>query len=363
MAAHVLFLLGIAAQWFLGKRLGLRRRWNVTLLLTIASLYLLNAGQTYFDYYPGPLKTRMEAPLLLWYALITATGLLLFLRDRIPGFQSDRRQFLRDASTAACIAPAAITGFGILRRDQFEIKETDVKIPNLHPDLHGLRLLQISDIHLGPFLSESTLVRMIDACNGLRADVGFMTGDLISTEGDPVDACIQQIARLKATSGIWGCLGNHEEFSNCTDYVTQEAGRRGIRFLRSESQSLAFGSQKINLVGVDYQSKRHPYLTSTKHLLEPNQLNLLLSHNPDVFPVAQKQGFDLTLSGHTHGGQINVEILHQNMNVARFFTPYTKGLYTEQSSSLYVTAGLGTIGMPIRLGSPPEITLIRLCAS
>jgi predicted MPP superfamily phosphohydrolase len=89
----------------------------------------------------------------------------------------------------------------------------------------------------------------------------------------------------------------------------------------------------------------------------------LLSHNPDVFPVAAQKGFDLTLAGHTHGGQINVEILGENLNVADFFTPYTKGLYTSGSSSVYVNSGLGTIGMPVRIGAPPEITLIRLCSS
>jgi hypothetical protein len=94
-----------------------------------------------------------------------------------------------------------------------------------------------------------------------------------------------------------------------------------------------------------------------------SSFNLLLSHNPDVFPVAAAKGFDLTLSGHTHGGQINFEILGRNLNITDFFTPYTKGLYTQPTSSIYVTSGLGTIGMPVRLGAPPEITLIRLCNS
>lgn len=89
----------------------------------------------------------------------------------------------------------------------------------------------------------------------------------------------------------------------------------------------------------------------------------MLSHNPDVFSIAAKKGFDLTLAGHTHGGQINVEILGENLNVADFFTPYTKGLYTAGGSSVYVNSGLGTIGVPVRIGAPPEITFIRLCSS
>ena len=91
-------------------------------------------------------------------------------------------------------------------------------------------------------------------------------------------------------------------------------------------------------------------------------VNILLSHNPDVFPVAARQGYQLTIAGHTHGGQITVEILHQNLSIARFYTPYVYGLYREGDAAVYVTRGIGTVGVPARLGAPPEIALIRLCA-
>ena len=90
---------------------------------------------------------------------------------------------------------------------------------------------------------------------------------------------------------------------------------------------------------------------------------MLLSHNPDVFPVAAAQGWQVTLAGHTHGGQVNVELLGGQYNVMRFFTPYVYGLYREGTSSIYVSRGLGTVGAPIRLGAPPEVNLIRLCAT
>ena len=95
----------------------------------------------------------------------------------------------------------------------------------------------------------------------------------------------------------------------------------------------------------------------------PGATNVLLSHNPDVFPVAASQGFDLTISGHTHGGQVNFEILEQGVNIARFFTPYVYGHYVHDDRSLFVTRGIGTVGAPARLGAPPEVALIRLCAS
>jgi predicted MPP superfamily phosphohydrolase len=86
----------------------------------------------------------------------------------------------------------------------------------------------------------------------------------------------------------------------------------------------------------------------------------LLSHNPDTFPTAIRRGFQGVIAGHTHGGQVNVEILHQNINPARFRTPFTSGLYRLDNASCFVSNGIGTIGMPIRLGAPPEIALLRL---
>jgi len=88
----------------------------------------------------------------------------------------------------------------------------------------------------------------------------------------------------------------------------------------------------------------------------------LLSHNPDVFDVAARQGWDLTIAGHTHGGQISVEILDQQLSASRFFTPYVYGLYRQGRSSIWVTRGIGTVGVPARIGAPPEVALIKLCA-
>jgi predicted MPP superfamily phosphohydrolase len=92
----------------------------------------------------------------------------------------------------------------------------------------------------------------------------------------------------------------------------------------------------------------------------PGAVNVLLSHNPDVFPAAVRQGYNLVIAGHTHGGQVTVEILDQSINAARFFTPYVYGLYRQGNAAAYVTRGIGTIGIPARIGAPPEITLLRL---
>jgi predicted MPP superfamily phosphohydrolase len=307
--------------------------------------------------------TWLECAALVETMCLIGFYLGMLVWRRAPEFSSPRRKFFRTAGAALFVAPIAVTGFGILVRDRFRISEVKIPIPNLPKDLDGLRIVQVTDVHLSPFLSESEFARAIDMANETRAHIALMTGDLISRTGDPLDACLRQLARLRADAGVLGCLGNHEVYTKTEDYVTEQAGRAGIEFLRSRSKVLRFGTAAINFAGVDYQAFHSNYLVGTELLVQPGAFNVLLSHNPDVFPVAASQGYDLTIAGHTHGGQVNFEILHQNLNVARYFTPYVRGLYREGISSVYVSSGLGTIGVPVRLGAPPEISLLQLCAT
>jgi predicted MPP superfamily phosphohydrolase len=157
-------------------------------------------------------------------------------------------------------------------------------------------------------------------------------------------------------------MGNHEVYTQTEDYVEREGRRIGIDFLRNRARVLWFNGAPINFAGVDYQTMHTGYLPGAEGLVQPGMLNVMLSHNPDVFPVAARKGYALTIAGHTHGGQVNVEILHRNLNAARYFTPYVRGLYQENGAAVYVSSGLGTIGVPVRLGAPPEVSVVRLCA-
>ena len=236
-------------------------------------------------------------------------------------------------------------------------------MPGLPADLEGLRILQLSDIHLSPFLSETDFARVIDAANELRPHLAVVTGDLISQAGDPLDACIRQLARLKTDAGIFGCMGNHERYAGAEDYA--QPGRRralGIRFLRGESQPLALRQRDAERGrrGLPVHRQAKTYLQRRRAAGGSRRDQLLLSHNPDVFPVAAEQGYNLLLAGHTHGGQVTVEILDQSINPARFLTPYVYGLYRQGAAAAYVTRGIGTIGIPARIGAPPEISLLRL---
>jgi predicted MPP superfamily phosphohydrolase len=283
---------------------------------------------------------------------------------RVQAFDPGRRKVLQVAKTAAVAAPLAATVFGVsVGRRSFGVREVDVKFAGLPKDLDGLRIAQLTDIHVSPFLSERELERAVAMANETRPHLTVVTGDLVTGPDDPIDACLRALSKLRADSGIWACLGNHEIYAGVEDYSAIEGERRGIRFLRGEAVSLPFGAARLNIAGVDYQSKRNPYLTGAEKLVVRDDFNLLLSHNPDVFPVAAAQGFDLTLAGHTHGGQITVEILDSHITMARFLTPFIYGVYRRDNAAIYVSRGLGTVGVPARIGAPPEVSVIRLCAT
>jgi hypothetical protein len=278
------------------------------------------------------------------------------------GHSPARRAFLHTTQAALLCAPTIVTGYAVfIQRVHLSLREQDLMFPDLPKDLDGLRLVQLTDIHLGPFLSERILARAVDMANETRAHLALVTGDLISTARDPLDACLRQLSRLRADAGIFGCLGNHEIYANAEDYVEQQGARLGHRYLRQRAESLKLGQATLHLAGVDYQPSRKPYLVGAERMVAPDAFNVLLSHNPDVFPVAARQGYQLTIAGHTHGGQVRVEILHQDLNVARFFTPYVDGLYRRDRAAVFVSRGIGTIALPARLGSPPEVNLLRLC--
>ncbi len=333
---------------------------------TLTSLWFTWSGTMYdSEFPPVGLRTALVATGYFWIFLSTlAMAIVLCARllARIPGLHSaGRRRFLTAAGIAAVAAPAGVAAFGIIvERNRYRIRELDFPVAGLHPDLEGFRISQVSDLHVSPFLSPREAGRVIDMANELRADLALFTGDLISERGDPLDEAIGELTRLNAPFGVLCCMGNHEQYVDCRDYLEREAGRAGLLFLRHSATRIHRGEAILNIAGVDYQRKGEPYLPGAERLVVPGVPNLLLSHNPDTFPTAIQRGFQAVIGGHTHGGQVNVEILHQNINPARFRTPFTSGLYRQDNASCFVSNGIGTIGMPIRLGAPPEIALLRL---
>jgi len=377
-ADYIVFSLILIAQSDMARRYvraraaGGRARYHVAAVaLVLAAGVVLRSSELVSNLnLPARPVTWFTGAVHLWlfgssagWSLYRAFRLVFGPHTTRPEFNPERRRLLHSTGGALAATPFAFLGYGaFVERTDFRVREADVPVPDLPHDLEGLRLLQLSDIHLSAFLSERELARVIDAANETRPHLAVVTGDLITSKGDPLDACLNQLARLRSDAGTLGCLGNHEVYAGAESYATAGGARRGIRFLRNQAATLRFGGAALHLAGVDYQRMSHQahYLDGTERLVRPGSLNILLSHNPDVFPAAAKKGYNLVLSGHTHGGQVTVEILDQSLNAARFFTPYVYGLYRQGAAAAYVTRGIGTIGIPARIGAPPEISLLRL---
>jgi predicted MPP superfamily phosphohydrolase len=227
--------------------------------------------------------------------------------------------------------------------------------------------------------------------NELKGDLAVVTGDFLTGRSDPLEDCIAELSRLRAPLGVWGCNGNHEIYAGAEDKSAELFQKFGMKLLRQENTELRWQGSAFNLIGVDYQRQRDaqgnraPMLVGVQPLVRRDVPNILLSHNPNSFRSAAELGIELSLAGHTHGGQVRVEILDHRWTPAEFLTPYVAGLYRrplfapsdlndvevlslrqaiapqpQGSSAIYVNRGLGTIGAPVRLGVPPEITLITL---
>jgi len=258
-----------------------------------------------------------------------------------------------------------------------------------------MQIVQISDIHLSSYMSRTQVRRAVHMANELGADLAVVTGDLITGSGDSIADCIDEIRHLHAPLGIWGCNGNHEIYARAEDEAAYLYAQAGMKLLRQENAQITFKGAPFNLIGVDYQRERTPRgqrqqtLARLQPLVRRDMMNILLSHNPNTFNRAAELGVELSLAGHTHGGQIQVEILDHRLSPARFITDYIAGLYqrplfapapSERAASnssatrasgpslfalssppmahIYVNRGLGTVGAPVRLGVPPEISLI-----
>src|SRR5579862_1142744 len=169
--------------------------------------------------------------------LLAAYGLGLLLSRLLArpdaGHSPARRRFLGAVRWALLGAPVVATGYGtFVQRFRLSVREQNIPVPDLPRDLEGLRLAQLTDIHLSPFLSVRELQQAVDMANETRPHLALVTGDLITTYSDPLDDCLNALARLKADAGVFGCMGNHEIYANSEAYTQREGARRGMRFLR-----------------------------------------------------------------------------------------------------------------------------------
>ena len=261
--------------------------------------------------------------------------------------------------------PFAAAAYGLVfERVAFEVTRPSIRLARLPKAFEGFRIVQLSDFHIGPFMTADEIRHCVTMANALHADLVVMTGDYLPDVGPLWQSeVVQALAGLHARHGVYGCLGNHESDPETEDSIIRLFAEHDIHILRQERAPVRLRGETINLIGIDCPESPDDLqqrLQEVEKLVLPDTVNILLTHYPWVFDRAVEMGIDLTLAGHTHGGQLSLEFLHRGLALSRFQTPYVSGWYEKSGGQLYVNRGIGTSGFPIRFGARPEITLLEL---
>jgi predicted MPP superfamily phosphohydrolase len=277
-----------------------------------------------------------------------------------------RRQFLARATYAYAAAGLGVSAYGIWSAERLPaITRRTLVFPDLPPGLNGLRIAHLSDVHAGIHMSGEKMGEIVKQTNALGADLIVQTGDMIDISQSFIPDYVRAFRDLHAPLGVVTVLGNHDR------YTGQDAVIRGVRdagqiFVKNGVHMIEHGGSALALVGIDdprswraddpqdddlEQALR---VTPAAH----NAFRILLAHRPGAFDGAAPRGIPLTLAGHIHGGQFYLPVV--GWSPGRLITKYVMGHFTQGTSQLYVSRGIGVVGVPLRVFVPPEIALFEL---
>jgi len=263
-----------------------------------------------------------------------------------------------EASRNAALVVAAV-GASLALTPRHRVRRHDVVIDGLPAAFDGYRVVQISDLHCGPFASGRRVAAWVAAVNRLDADLVAVTGDLIASGATFVPVVAKELGGLTARDGVFAAMGNHDYFTD-GEALAAALEHAGLTLLRNRGVEVRRDGAALFVAGVDDTWTQRHDLDRALTDRPPAVPVLLLAHDPALFPAAAERGIDLTLSGHTHCGQLGLPPFARKLNLARIMTPFTSGLYRQGGATMYVNHGLGTTGPPIRLGVPPEIAVLTL---
>jgi hypothetical protein len=262
---------------------------------------------------------------------------------------------------AGCVL--LVSGYVGTRR--LVVRHVDAEVPGLPAEFDGLRIAQLSDLHVGPHTPRAFLQRVVEATNALSADVIAVTGDLVDDRAEDVTAYVAGLGALHAPLGVYMIPGNHDIMAGW------DAVHRGLRAARIGTvlvngvQILRRGGASLALVGTGDPAARRrgpaaaaPDIAKALDAVPPDVTVVALAHNPALWPALVERGVAVTLSGHTHWGQFALP--HLDWSVASLFVERAMGAYCKDRSLLYINPGTGYWGIPFRIGASPEITLVTL---
>ena len=302
----------------------------------------------------------------VFFFLIVRDGALggwaLFERSARRPPDLERRRFLTDASNYGALGVTGVlSAWGVWETQRLAaVTEVDVPIDNLPPDFEGYRIAQVSDLHVGPLLKQPWLSQIVERVNSLDVDLVAVTGDLIDGTVDELRRDIAPLGELRGRDGAYFVTGNHEYYWNAEAWCAHVQSL-GLHVLVNEHRIVERGTSSMAVAGcTDFNADRHlaSHKSDPKRALagaEQASVKLLLAHQPKSIAAAADAGYDLQLSGHTHGGQffpfsMFVGLAH----------PFSEGLGQRDRTWIYVNRGTGFWGPPLRQAVPAEITLLRL---
>jgi predicted MPP superfamily phosphohydrolase len=303
--------------------------------------------------------SRARLYLTMWPFFLWWTVAMLFAVLLLPALLVAAVLPVGKADALSVAIGLAVVGALFALRQRPRVRAHEVFVSGLPAAFDGYRIAQISDLHVGPFAGAARVASWVAAANNQGADLVVATGDFIASGSSFVPVVAAAFQKLVARDGAFACMGNHDYFTD-GDALADAIERAGVPVLRNRGVDIRRDGAVLHLAGVDDTWTRRANVGQALSGRPSGAPVILLAHDPMLFPEAARAGVDLTLSGHTHGGQLALPFFAKRWNLARVFTGFTTGLYRAGESTLYVNRGLGTTGPPIRIAVPPEIAVLTL---
>jgi predicted MPP superfamily phosphohydrolase len=269
---------------------------------------------------------------------------------------------LDDAYVASWLVGLVLSAFGVLVQPRLlRVRRVEVPIAGLDAALDGFRIAQLSDVHLGSLCPRGRVERWVRRVNALDVDLVALTGDYVSSGVSFHAEIAETLGALRGREGVLAVMGNHDYYGNGEPLLGLLAAR-GVRVLRNEHLTLSRGDARLCVAGVDDLYTRRGDVHRAVAGRDPDVPLVALAHDPRRFPELARAGAALTLSGHTHWGQLALPFFAERLNMARLLGPQTAGLHALGDARLWVSPGLGATGSPLRIGAAPEVTVLELRA-
>lgn len=283
-----------------------------------------------------------------------------------PSIDSGRRQALETLAWGSAVIPFGIVGKGFLDTEELTIYEEEIPLRGLPRAFDGIRIVQISDIHAGSWRSPLPFRRARALVEQLKPDVLVITGDFVNFDPRELELIRADLEQLRADMGVFAVLGNHDHYNSPENHslLRSMIANSGIKLLVNSNVALTTHGETLYIVGTDNTGLGQNFADLPAALVgvEPGAPTILLAHDPTFWDkqVRRKAPIHLMLSGHTHGGQVGIHFLGVELSVAQVVYKQWAGLYRDGEQYLYVNRGLGTVGPPVRIGIPPEVTVLTL---